>query len=107
MLETYPCILLPKANENLEICRKKIFGERRSLFEIIVYKDSSIDLIFATPPSQKPEALLGIIIRASSCPGDLIIDLFAGTFTTSVVAQKLGRKSISIEREEEYVKLGL
>ncbi len=31
----------------------------------------------------------------------------AGTFTTSVVAQRLGRKSISIEIEEEYVKLGL
>ncbi|NET40861.1 DNA methyltransferase [Okeania sp. SIO2B3] len=64
-----------------KFAEKKLFGERRSLFEIIVYKDSSIDLIFATPLSQKPEALLEIIIRAISCPGDLIIDLFAGTFT--------------------------
>ena len=58
-------------------------------------------------PTQKPEALLERIIKASSHPGDLILDLFAGTFTTSVVAQRLERKSISIEIEEEYVKLGL
>ncbi|NES04213.1 MAG: hypothetical protein F6K22_16055 [Okeania sp. SIO2F4] len=32
-------------------------------------------------------------VKASSNPGDLILDLFAGTFTTSVVAQRLGRKS--------------
>ncbi|NEP79012.1 MAG: hypothetical protein F6K17_26800 [Okeania sp. SIO3C4] len=106
MLETYPCILLPKVNENLEICRKKIiWGEAIAVLDDCL-KDSSIDLIFATPPSQKPE-VLEIIIRASSCPSDLIIDLFGGTFTTSVVAQQLGRKSISIEIEEEYLKLGL
>jgi len=58
-------------------------------------------------PTQKPEALLERIIKASSNPGNLILDLFAGTFTTAVVAQRLGRKSISIEIEEEYVKLGL
>ncbi|MDY7004700.1 MAG: adenine-specific DNA-methyltransferase [Cyanobacteriota bacterium] len=58
-------------------------------------------------PTQKPEALLERIIKASSNPGNLILDLFAGTFTTSVVAQRLGRKFISIEIEEEYVKLGL
>lgn len=58
-------------------------------------------------PTQKPEALLERIIKASSNPGNLILDLFAGTFTTSVVAQRLGRKFISIEIEEEYIKLGL
>lgn len=58
-------------------------------------------------PTQKPESLLQRIIQASSNPGDLILDLFAGTFTTAVVAKKLARKSISIEIEEEYVKLGL
>lgn len=58
-------------------------------------------------PTQKPEALLERIIKASSNPGNLILDLFAGTFTTSVVAKRLGRKSIGIEIEEEYVKLGL
>ncbi len=58
-------------------------------------------------PSQKPEALLERIIKASSNPGDLILDPFGGTFSTSAVAQKLGRKSVSIELQEEYFKIGL
>jgi adenine-specific DNA-methyltransferase len=58
-------------------------------------------------PTQKPTALLDRIIRASSNPGDLVLDPFSGTFTTSAVAQSLGRESIGIEAEEEYVKIGL
>lgn len=58
-------------------------------------------------PSQKPEALLERIIRASSKPGDLVLDPFGGTFTTSAVAQRLGRRSISIESQSEFVKIGL
>ena len=58
-------------------------------------------------PSQKPEALLERIIRASSNKGDLILDPFSGTFSTAAVAKKLGRKSISIELQDEYLKIGL
>ncbi len=58
-------------------------------------------------PSQKPEALLERIILASSNPGELVLDPFAGTFTTCAVAKKLGRRCIGIEAEEEYVKIGL
>jgi site-specific DNA-methyltransferase (adenine-specific) len=58
-------------------------------------------------PTQKPVALLARIIAASSNHGDLILDPFSGTFTTSCVAQNLGRRSIGIEIEEEYVKIGL
>jgi adenine-specific DNA-methyltransferase len=58
-------------------------------------------------PSQKPEQLLERIIKASSNEGDVVLDPFGGTFTTSAVAQRLGRKSISIEQNIEYVKIGL
>ncbi len=58
-------------------------------------------------PTQKPETLLKRIILASSNVGDTILDPFSGTFTTSAVAQKLGRKSIGIEIEEDYLKIGL
>jgi len=58
-------------------------------------------------PSQKPEALLERIIQASSNPGELVLDPFAGTFTTCVVAKRLGRLSIGIETQEEYIKTGL
>ncbi|MFA7671904.1 MAG: DNA methyltransferase, partial [Sphaerochaetaceae bacterium] len=39
--------------------------------------------------------------------GDLILDPFSGTFTTAAVAKRLRRKTISIESQEEYVKIGL
>jgi site-specific DNA-methyltransferase (adenine-specific) len=58
-------------------------------------------------PTQKPVALLERIIKASSNENDLILDIFAGTFTTSFVAKQLDRRSIGIELEEEYVKIGL
>ncbi|MEZ5671056.1 MAG: adenine-specific DNA-methyltransferase [Thiotrichaceae bacterium] len=58
-------------------------------------------------PTQKPVALLERIILASSHIGDLVLDPFSGTFTTSYVAKKLNRHSIGIEINEEYVKIGL
>ena len=58
-------------------------------------------------PSQKPEALLERIILASSNKGDSVLDPFAGTFTTCAVAQRLSRAYTGIERELEYVKIGL
>jgi len=58
-------------------------------------------------PAQKPEALLERIILASSRPGDCVLDPFSGTFTTSAVAQRLGRRSIGIELSKEYVGVGL
>ena len=45
-------------------------------------------------PTQKPEALLSRIILASSNPGDLIMDVFAGSGTAAAVAEKLGRRWI-------------
>lgn len=58
-------------------------------------------------PTQKPIALLERIVRASSNEGDIVLDPFSGTFTTSCVAQRLGRNSIGIEIEEQYIKIGL
>ena len=45
-------------------------------------------------PTQKPEALLERIIKASSNEGDLVADFFCGSGTTCAVAEKLGRKWI-------------
>ena len=46
-------------------------------------------------PTQKPEALLERIIKASSNPGDLVADFFCGSGTTAAVAEKLGRRWIA------------
>ena len=48
-------------------------------------------------PTQKPEALLDRIVRASTNPGDLVLDAFIGSGTTAAVAQKLGRRWIGAD----------
>ena len=58
-------------------------------------------------PTQKPIALLNRIIKASTNPGDTVLDPFSGTFTTSYVAKMLERKSIGIELDESFMKIGL
>jgi site-specific DNA-methyltransferase (adenine-specific)/adenine-specific DNA-methyltransferase len=58
-------------------------------------------------PTQKPEALLERIVLASSNVGDIVLDPFSGSFSTCAVAKHLGRKSMGIEINEEYVKIGI
>lgn len=53
-------------------------------------------------PTQKPEKLIAKLILASSNAGDVVLDPFLGSGTTSVTAKKLGRHYIGIEREKEY-----
>jgi hypothetical protein len=48
-------------------------------------------------PTQKPEALLEYVIKASSRPGELVLDSFVGSGTTVSVAQKLGRRWIGCD----------
>lgn len=58
-------------------------------------------------PTQKPESLLERIIKASTNTNEIVLDPFSGSFTTCAVAQRLGRKSIGIEFQSDYVKIGL
>lgn len=58
-------------------------------------------------PTQKPEALLERIIKASSNEGDVVLDPFSGSFTTSAVAVKLNRIAVGIDMNEEYFEIGL
>lgn len=58
-------------------------------------------------PTQKPESLLERIVKASSNEGDVILDPFSGSFTTSAVAVRLGRVAVGIDMNEEYFEIGL
>ena len=58
-------------------------------------------------PTQKPESMLERIIKASSNPGDIVLDPFSGSFTTSAVAIKLGRIGVGIDMNEEYFEMGI
>jgi site-specific DNA-methyltransferase (adenine-specific) len=53
-------------------------------------------------PTQKPEKLLAKIILASSDEGDVVLDPFLGSGTTSVVARKLNRNFIGVEVDSDY-----
>lgn len=55
--------------------------------------------------TQKPEQLVERCVRICSNPGDTILDPFLGSGTTAVVAQRLGRKWIGIELDENSVKM--
>ena len=50
-------------------------------------------------PTQKPLALLDRIIKASSHPGDMVLDPFCGCATTCVAAERLGRQWVGIDIE--------
>lgn len=55
--------------------------------------------------TQKPEALLQRIIKASSDANSIILDFFAGSGTTCAVALKLGRKFLGVEMGEHFYKV--
>ncbi len=52
-------------------------------------------------PDQKPVALYERIIKASSNPGDLVLDPFCGCATTPIAAHNLGRRWVGIDRRED------
>jgi site-specific DNA-methyltransferase (adenine-specific) len=53
-------------------------------------------------PTQKPEKLIAKLVLASCPPGGVVLDPFLGSGTTSVVAKKLGRRYVGVERNAEY-----
>jgi adenine-specific DNA-methyltransferase len=53
--------------------------------------------------TQKPEALLERILTMGTEPGDVVLDCFAGSGTTAVVAHKMGRRWVTVEVSEENI----
>jgi site-specific DNA-methyltransferase (adenine-specific) len=58
-------------------------------------------------PSQKPEALLERLICALTNPGDLVLDPYAGSGTTLVVAARLGRHFVGIDASEAALEIAV
>ena len=56
-------------------------------------------------PTQKPLGLLSRIIMASTEPGAWVLDPFAGSSTTGIAANLLGRRFLGIEQDEEFAKI--
>ena len=56
-------------------------------------------------PTQKPLGILKRIVAASSNPGDLVVDFFAGSGTTGVAALELGRKFLLVDSNPEAIEV--
>lgn len=75
--------------------RRQIIVEDADVFEIPILNPQAKERL--NYPTQKPEALLERIVRASSNPGDLVLDPFCGCGTAMAVAEKLGRQWVGID----------
>ena len=65
--------------------------------DIMSFQQAATSTEIVDYPTQKPEALLERIIKASSNPGDIVFDCFMGSGTTQAVAMKLGRKFLGAD----------
>lgn len=106
-------LLIPK-DENSRIYRKIYLDEYQGQeipniwLDIPIVNPMAIERIeFENNLTQKPEALLQRIIKASSDANSTILDFFAGSGTTCAVALKLGRKFLGVEMGEHFYKVAL
>lgn len=94
---------------------KDWFEEKKQKFRLThpsnIWTDISVpfwSMAENTPhPTQKPEKLIAKLVLASSNEGDVVFDPFLGSGTTAVVAKKLHRHFIGIEKEKEYAAFAL
>ncbi|MEM4245255.1 MAG: DNA methyltransferase [Candidatus Nanoarchaeia archaeon] len=92
-------------------------ASKKKIYDTLNPKDKQTRNVWAIPltpksekwagehPTQKPIELLRRIILTTSKEGDLVLDPFLGSGTTSVVAKMLGRNSIGIEKEKKYLQI--
>ena len=89
------------------------YKDEKGTYTIVNVKDYWTDIgMLATSSyertgyaTQKPEALLERIIKASSNENSIVADFFGGSGTTGAVAEKLGRKWIMSDTNEQAVKI--
>jgi len=81
------------------IYKKRYLDEQEGSLVYSIWDDISgqIGKEYLNYPTQKPEGIIRRIVEASSNPGDLVLDCFAGSGTTLAVAEKLGRRWIGVD----------
>lgn len=67
-----------------------------------VWNFPSVKVYKGKHPAEKPADMLEHIIRASSFPGDIVLDCFGGSGSTALAALRLNRRTISFEIEEQW-----
>lgn len=101
----YSVATIERFSHTINNVRNGINFGTQSLNPLGKYPEDVLDIPIEAPsanvrtgyPTQKPEALIERIIKASSNHGDLIFDCFMGSGTTQTVAMKLGRRFIGAD----------
>ena len=58
-------------------------------------------------PAQFPEAVIERVVKASSNPGELVLDPFLGSGTSALVARRLGRLAVGFELRSDYLEIAV
>jgi len=111
----------PQDNKRFKFTYEPIFHyynkNAKALIDYDEYGEERLDVwTIATPqsnynedkkehPTQKPKELLRRIIKTTTNEKDLILDCFAGSGTTGIIARELKRNFILLEKDKEYFKL--
>lgn len=77
----------------------------RAHVESVIYCPRHVGKLLGT--IAKPELLIELLIKMTTDKGDLVIDPFAGSLTTAVVCERLGREYICIEKDKATLEKGL
>ena len=77
-------------------------GGKRGIYSHAIVLDRGRTGRERVHPTQKPEPLMAELVGDFTDPGDLILDCFAGSGTTGVVAKRAGRRAVLIEESEQH-----
>jgi len=103
--EKVPSVARGKYRKTKFNARGKNPGDVWGDIKQLTYKSKELVSRDALNTIQKPERLIERLVRASSDPGDLVLDPFSGTGTCPVVCRRFGRDFIAFELQREFVEM--
>ncbi len=104
--ERVPSVTAGKYGKTKFSCKGKNPGDVWGDVKQLTYKSRELVSRKALNTIQKPEALVERLVKASSNPGDLVLDPFAGVGTCPAVCRRLGRRFIGVEKDRQFVESG-
>jgi len=109
-----PQDLKRKHSKNKNSGKENVYGKVKLSWEqaetFTNYPDTILEfasLSYQDHPTQKPEALYRYLILTYTNPGETVLDMTAGSFTTGAACLQTGRKFVGIEKERQYFDIGV
>ncbi len=89
---------------NYDIAKQLNGGKQMRNTWVLPYAPKN-EKVLGKHPAQKPISVIGRIIMIGTRPGDVILDCFAGSGTTGIVAEALDRKWVMVENNPDYLEI--